>query len=76
MTRQINILAVGTSVLKFDGTHLYVTINGVDYQLDQQSGGSAVWGGITGTLSAQTDLQDALDSKLTQAQILTRGLGA
>lgn len=27
------------------------------------SGGSAVWGGITGTLSAQTDLQSALDGK-------------
>jgi hypothetical protein len=26
-------------------------------------GGSAVWGGITGTLSAQTDLQAALDAK-------------
>lgn len=27
------------------------------------SGGAAVWGGITGTLSAQTDLQGALDAK-------------
>ena len=27
------------------------------------TGGSAVWGGITGTLSDQTDLQDALDDK-------------
>ena len=27
------------------------------------SGGGAVWGGITGTLSAQTDLQAALDAK-------------
>jgi hypothetical protein len=29
------------------------------------SGGSAAWGGITGTLSAQTDLQTALDAKAT-----------
>jgi hypothetical protein len=29
------------------------------------SGGSAVWGAITGTLSAQTDLQTALDTKPT-----------
>ena len=29
------------------------------------SGGSAVWGGITGTLSTQTDLQGVLDSKLS-----------
>jgi hypothetical protein len=28
------------------------------------SGGSATWGGITGTLSAQTDLQSALDNKV------------
>lgn len=29
-----------------------------------QQGGSAAWGSITGTLSDQTDLQDALDEKL------------
>lgn len=29
------------------------------------AGGGAVWGGITGTLSAQTDLQTALDTKPT-----------
>ena len=43
------------------------------------SGGS--WGGISGTLSNQADLQTALNQKanstsvLTQAQILARGLG-
>jgi hypothetical protein len=31
-------------------------------------GGDAVWGSITGTLSAQTDLQAALDGKATAAQ--------
>jgi len=31
-------------------------------------GGSAVWGGIGGTLADQTDLQAALDSKATSAQ--------
>lgn len=30
-------------------------------------GGSSAWGGITGTLSAQTDLQTALDAKLAKA---------
>lgn len=30
-------------------------------------GGSSAWGGITGTLSAQTDLQAALDAKLAKA---------
>ena len=29
------------------------------------SGGSATWGAITGTLSAQTDLQNALNTKPT-----------
>jgi hypothetical protein len=33
--------------------------------INAASGGSAVWGGITGTLSAQTDLQTALDTKPT-----------
>ena len=31
--------------------------------LDTAGGGGASWGGITGTLSAQTDLQSALDAK-------------
>jgi hypothetical protein len=34
-------------------------------------GGSAVWGGITGTLSNQTDLQSALDAKQPLAAALT-----
>jgi len=33
--------------------------------INAASGGSAVWGGITGTLSAQTDLQTALDTRAT-----------
>jgi len=32
-------------------------------------GGASVWGGITGTLSAQTDLQTALDAKATTAAL-------
>ena len=31
--------------------------------IDAASGGSATWGGITGTLSSQTDLQTALNAK-------------
>ena len=34
-------------------------------------GGSSAWGGITGTLSAQTDLQSALDAKLVKASNLS-----
>ncbi len=34
-------------------------------------GGSSAWGGITGTLSSQTDLQNALNAKLGTGSILT-----
>jgi hypothetical protein len=34
-----------------------------DADLVAKGGGGAVWGGITGTLSSQTDLQTALDTK-------------
>lgn len=38
------------------------------------NGGGAVWGGITGTLSDQTDLQNALDAKVnTTRTIVTTG---
>lgn len=41
-------------------------IDGTNYNtqwVNQSGGGSSTWGGITGTLSAQTDLQSALDAK-------------
>jgi hypothetical protein len=50
-------------------THIDSTgelVVGQDYLialLDSVAGGSATWGNITGTLSAQTDLQNALDAK-------------
>ena len=37
-------------------------ISGIDY-IDVPAGGSPVWGGITGTLANQVDLQAALDGK-------------
>ncbi len=37
-------------------------------------GGGAAWGGITGTLSTQTDLQAALDAKLDDSQASAYGL--
>lgn len=46
-----------------DGTN-YHTIRGAS---------SATWGTITGTLSAQTDLQSALDAKLDDGQLDTDG---
>jgi hypothetical protein len=39
---------------------VYVVVN---YSAVNNGGGGAIWGGITGTLSDQTDLQDALDAK-------------
>lgn len=36
-----------------------------------QGGGGGAWGGITGTLADQTDLQSALDAKATPADITT-----
>jgi hypothetical protein len=40
---------------------VYVVVN---YSAVNNGGGGAIWGGITGTLSDQTDLQDALDDKV------------
>lgn len=44
-------------------------VNGVDYNTEwiTPQDQYAVWGGITGTLSSQTDLQTALDGKLPQS---------
>lgn len=39
-----------------------------------QSSASVAWGGITGTLSAQTDLQSALDAKVDDGAVTTSGL--
>lgn len=48
-----------------DGTNwLTLTIGGNTYAVTGGGGGSATWGGIIGTLSNQTDLQNALDAKL------------
>lgn len=38
---------------------------------DSVAGGSGVWGSITGTLSAQTDLQTALNAKVTGNSAIT-----
>lgn len=45
-----------TNFLRADGTYAAPTA-------------SAVWGGITGTLSSQTDLQNALNAKVTDADV-------
>ena len=53
--------------LTFDGTELkWATVGG---------GGGATWGSITGTLSTQTDLQTALDGKLSAKTVTTVSSG-
>lgn len=42
---------------------------GLQEQIDEFEGGGGAWGDITGTLSAQTDLQGALDLKATAASV-------
>jgi hypothetical protein len=37
-------------------------------------GGGGTWGSITGTLSSQTDLQTALDNKLSTSSFVPAGL--
>jgi hypothetical protein len=45
-------------------------IHGIDHS---GGPGAATWGGITGTLSAQNDLQSALDNKASWANGVTNG---
>lgn len=45
------------------GTGLTVAEDGTLHVTGSGEGGGAAWGGITGTLSAQTDLQNALNAK-------------
>jgi hypothetical protein len=55
-------------VLSFDGTNLIWAAGG--------GGGGAAWGSITGTLSAQTDLQTALDAKQNKSTLVTHSVMA
>jgi hypothetical protein len=48
------------NALVSNGTFWFI---GVQIPIDAAAGGTANWGGITGTLSAQTDLQTALNGK-------------
>lgn len=53
-----------------DGT-IYGRQNGSWVPAGAGGGTEAVWGSITGTLSAQTDLQSALDAKTTDSTLAT-----
>ena len=64
---------VGSNDLPQGGTagQVLSKIDGTDYNVEWATvsggGGATTWGSITGTLSAQTDLQTALDLKLEDA---------
>ena len=65
-TSTLNATAPTTGqVLSFDGTDLIWAAGG--------GGGGVAWGAITGTLSSQTDLQSALDTKLEARTVNTVG---
>ncbi len=57
--------ADATTYLRGDGT--WAAVSG--------GGGGGTWGSITGTLSAQTDLQNALNTKVDSSRNLTAGTG-
>jgi len=68
-TNGLTSLATGTNgfFLRASTSALF----GYDWALASSSGGNAVWGAITGTLSSQTDLQNALDTKLSTTSAAT-----
>jgi len=68
--------AEGNSLILYGAknTNLLYFWNGSSYTAwGAGGGGSSTWGGITGTLSAQTDLQTALDNKVTKNANITAG---
>ena len=57
-----NTLTSGTSIKTINGSSVLGSGN-------LSVSGSTAWGGITGTLASQTDLQSALDAKVTDASV-------
>jgi hypothetical protein len=61
-----------TLTLTTTGTSGAATLTGATLNIPQYSGGGGTtWGSITGTLSSQTDLQTALDSKVDENSAIT-----
>jgi hypothetical protein len=56
-----------TNVASKYSSRSLVDKNYVDSSIAAAGGGGAAWGSITGTLSSQTDLQNALDDKLNKS---------
>lgn len=59
-------IATDSVKIYYDNGSTWLTITG-----GSGGGGSSVWGGITGTLSSQTDLQNALNLKLNKSDTAT-----
>lgn len=55
------------------GNYLKKTDSGVEWADAPTGGGAATWGGITGEISDQTDLKDALDKKITNPGVWSIG---
>ena len=55
------------------GNYLKKTASGVEWAAAPTGGGAATWGGITGEISDQTDLKDALDKKITNPMVWSVG---
>lgn len=55
------------------GNYLKKTASGVEWADAPTGGGAATWGGITGKISDQTDLKDALDKKITNPGLWSVG---
>ena len=62
MAALLSYLPEGSSLFCKEDNHKYIIKNGAWVDVTG-TGGGAAWGAITGTLSAQTDLQGALDGK-------------
>lgn len=65
----------GSQLVAADGTLISagtnVTISGGTISATGGGGGSVAWGGISGTLSNQTDLQNALNAKANTSDVVT-----
>lgn len=73
-----NISLISTAGLQKTYRITYTDGNYYDYIVTDGAAGATTWGGISGTLSNQTDLQDALDDKqdvITDLTTIRNGAG-
>lgn len=63
---------VETGTIAANDTYIF---DGTSWTLQHTEQAATTWGSITGTLSAQTDLQNALNNKVTKNADITAGTG-